>query len=348
MSYIKKKRFSEIDLSDRFFDSLKNDYSEFEHWFNKKAIEGAWALVLERDDVHLDAFLYLKIEYEEVNDVEPTLPAARRLKVGTFKVNAIGTKLGERFIKKIFDYAIYEDVEEIYLTVFSKHIGLIEVVKRYGFKHIANKTTSNGTEFVMIKTWVPKGNMLFDYPRFDVATNKYLLSIYPEFHTRLFPDSILTNENYNILEDVSHTNSIYKVYICFMDVSVLKRGDLIAIYRTSDKQGPAHYRSVVTSICVVDEVKNKQSFASFAEYLAYCQPYSVFKEEELLEWYSKRNIFTIKMTYNAALEKRLTRGDLIETIGVNQNVRWGFLQLSNEQFEQIIKLGKVNESLVIH
>lgn len=37
------KKFSELDLSDRFFDSLKNDYPAdennigFENWFKKKA-----------------------------------------------------------------------------------------------------------------------------------------------------------------------------------------------------------------------------------------------------------------------------------------------------------------------
>ena len=61
-----------------------------------------------------------------------------------------------------------------------------------------------------------------------------------------------------------------------MDVSQLRRGDIIVIYRTKDDKIPAHYRSVVTSICVVEEVRTKKDFKSFAEYLSYCQPYSVF------------------------------------------------------------------------
>ena len=39
------------------------------------------------------------------------------------------------------------------------------------------------------------------------------------------------------------------------DALQMNRGDLIVIYRTSDKLGPADYRSVVTSVCVVEEVK---------------------------------------------------------------------------------------------
>ena len=46
---------------------------------------------------------------------------------------------------------------------------------------------------------------------------RYVLSINPEYHTKLFPDSILTNElKYDLIQDVSETNSIYKIYVCWM------------------------------------------------------------------------------------------------------------------------------------
>ena len=40
------------------------------------------------------------------------------------------------------------------------------------------------------------GDLLSDYPYINNRNNenKYLLSIYPTFHTRLFPDSKLVNE----------------------------------------------------------------------------------------------------------------------------------------------------------
>lgn len=40
-----------------------------------------------------------------------------------------------------------------------------------------------------------------------------------------------------------------------MDVEILKRGDILVLYRTSDFNKIAEYSSVVTSICVVEEVK---------------------------------------------------------------------------------------------
>lgn len=35
-------QFCEIDLNDPFFDSLKDDYREFESWFYRKDNEQAW------------------------------------------------------------------------------------------------------------------------------------------------------------------------------------------------------------------------------------------------------------------------------------------------------------------
>ena len=83
-------RFKDIDLSDPFFDSLKSDYAEFSGWFAKKADNQAY--VFPSGTGGLDGFLYVKIEEGAVDDVTPALPPARRLKVGTFKINAHGTK----------------------------------------------------------------------------------------------------------------------------------------------------------------------------------------------------------------------------------------------------------------
>ena len=62
----------------------------------------------------------LQIEEEELSDLTPALPAKKRLKVGTFKVDNDNrhTTRGERFMKKIMDMAIAEDVDEIYVTMF--------------------------------------------------------------------------------------------------------------------------------------------------------------------------------------------------------------------------------------
>ena len=78
--------FANISLADPFFDSLKADYPGFEAWFGRKATENAF--VQYGDNGQLQAFLYLKEERDAVTDVSPQLPAAPRLKVGTFKIEA--------------------------------------------------------------------------------------------------------------------------------------------------------------------------------------------------------------------------------------------------------------------
>ena len=53
------------------------------------------------------------------------------------------------------------------------------------------------------------------------------------------------------------------------------------------------------------------------------------------------------MTYNAALEKRLIRKKLIEEIGIKRNQYWGVVKLTDQQFNDIVRKGDVNESLII-
>lgn len=346
---MKYKQFKDININDSFFDSLKEGYVEFENWFYRKADK--YAYVMEDDNGLIIAFLYLKIEYERLDDIEPIREAKPRLKVGTFKINSHGSKLGERFVKKIFDYALANSISEIYVTVFEEHASLLKLLIRYGFIHQANKTTKNGTELVLFKYLNDlQEDVLLDYPLVSARnTNKYLLSIYPEYHTKLFPDSILNNESYDIIQDVSHTNSIHKVYVSFMNLNRLNVGDIIVIYRTSDKKGPAKYRSVVTSVCVVEEVKSKYSFKNIDEYLEYCGKYSIFDKAKLSRWYNdKKNVYIVRMTYNAALRKRLTRGKLIDEVGLNKDAYWGCMSITDLEFNDIMEMGEVDESIIFY
>jgi hypothetical protein len=133
------------------------------------------------------------------------------------------------------------------------------------------------------------------------------------------------------------------------NLPVLKTGDVILIYRTSDGMGPAEYRSVATSLCVVEEFRNISSFANETEFMTYCRPYSVFNETELAEfWKTKKYPYVIRFTYNFALPKRLTRTSLISDHGLRRDDYWGFMKLSHNQFHSILSDSKFDESLVIH
>lgn len=49
------KKFRDVDLSDPFFDPLKEDYLEFSEWFDKKCHADAEALVYD-DETGVGAF----------------------------------------------------------------------------------------------------------------------------------------------------------------------------------------------------------------------------------------------------------------------------------------------------
>lgn len=337
-------------MSEPFFDSLKADYAEFGAWFAKKAENMAYLSV--NDAGAIDGFLYLKLEEEGHPDIEPPLPAKRRLKVGTFKIHAHGTKLGDRFVKKIFDSAMAAHVEEIYVTVFEKHEPLINLLERFGFSRVGTKASSNGTELVLVRKMTWEGeNLHHNYPLVRVHTGKkYLLGIWPIYHTRLLPDSKLAGEGPDVVTDISHTNSIQKIYLAGRSgAEKLKHGDGLIIYRTSDDQAPAHYRSVATSACIVDKVQSIADFKTEEEFLKYCKPFSVFTEPELKDFYKTRKYPVIlTFTYNVSFPKRVTRKVLIEELGLDAKARWACLTLTDEQFLAIMKKGSVDESFIVN
>lgn len=333
------ERFRGISLDDPFFASLKADYREFADWFSKKGDQQAFTF---RNGAGLlDGFLYLKVEDGPVLDTIPPLPPSRRLKVGTFKVNPHGTRLGERFMKRAFDVAVDHGVSALYVTIFVKHAALVELFQRYGFVKKAMKRTANGDELVLERRLdAVVGDVVLDYPRIPLRKDRhFILSIHPEWHSRLLPDSLLKTESSSILEDVSHTNSIHKIYLAGMNgVERLQRGDTLLMYRTAEG-GAAEYTSVVTSLGVVEELRNVDSFATVADFLAHCAPYSIFSEKELRGLYARRKFpWVIRFTYNIALSKRPNRKALIEEAGIDRSAYAGFMQISKIQLRSILKL----------
>ncbi|AWX14813.1 N-acetyltransferase [Mergibacter septicus] len=340
-------KFENINLDDLFFDSLKSDYEEFSAWFHRK--NNDYAYVLYGQD-GIDGFLYLKFE-NEVTDIVPPIYNKHILKVGTFKFNPKGTLRGQRFIKKILDIAIANRVELVYLTVFKKHTYLINLFTKYRFSEAGQKQTSNGVEYVYARNMrLTVGDILLDYPYIPSTTNKFLLAIHPSYHTRLFPESRLFNESPDIVQDVSHSNSIHKIYIsAAYNANILRRGDILVIYRTGDGNGPAYHRAVVSSICLVEEVKHTSEFLSEDEYLQYCTKFSVFTSSELSSFYRERRYpYVIRFTYNMALPKRINRRELLDNNLIGDHTRIVLEPISDNVFQSILRLSQANESFIVN
>lgn len=340
-------KFSDLDVFDPFFDSLKEDYDGFSLWFEKKSLGDETVYIL-KDQEQLLGFLYLKYENEEDNTITPPLHKKRRLKIGTFKIDAHGTVLGERFLGIILKKMIEESFQETYVTLFDKQTGLIKLFEKFGFFLWGKK--GNG-ELVYNKVLEVQNDIFKDFPRIQIqGNNKYLLSIYPEFHTKLFPYSKLNTEREHKVEDLSFTNTVEKVYLTSMaGISNIKPKDNIVIYRTAESGKSAEYNSVATSICTVVETRRIESFNDINEFIQYCGKGVVFERKKLvIFWNTRKYPHIIKMLYNFSLNKRIIRKNLIEEAGIDRNAYPGFLQITDSQFDKIMKLGEINESFIIN
>ena len=236
-----------------------------------------------------------------------------------------------------------------YVTLFPKQESLIRLFERFGFRRWGVKRNE---ELVYFKDFYVWNDIYKDFPRINLIENtgKHLLSIYPSFHTKLFPDSKLNTERNHIVEDLSFTNTSEKIYLTKMSgIEKMLPGDLLVIYRTSEYGKSAEYSSVATSICTVVEVASIYNFRLLNDFLDYCGKGTIFSQNELVNfWNNKRYPYIIKMLYNAPLEKRIIRKDLIEQVGLDRNDYFGYLPLTDDQFINILKIGEINEGFIIN
>jgi predicted nucleic acid-binding protein len=347
---VKREYFGNIDLSDPFFESFKEDYPGFEKWFNRKSDEQAYVCNSEQG---LTAFLYLKIEGpdEPYSDIEPRFERKRRLKIGTMKVTLNGYKLGERFLKIVFDNALRNRVDEIYVTIFRKRFEqerLVSLLEDFGFVHHGSKMSHGGAEEVYIRS-LEKGfdlaNPRLTYPYFSTSSRTFIVPIYPEYHTNLFPDSILRTESpLDYVEHEPYRNAISKVYISRSLRRDLRSGDLIIFYRTG-----GYYKSVVTTIGIVESVIDGISDAE--QFVRLCRKRSVFSDEELLKhWnYSKNRPFIVNFLYAYSFPHRLNMQRLIE-LGVIRDVNSaprGFEPISQQDLVRILEETKTDAGIVV-
>jgi hypothetical protein len=342
---IQKVRIDSLDVENPFFNSLRDDYPGFNSWLSRKGGEDAYVLV---DNNQLLGFLYLKDEEEADDNITPSFGIRRRLKIGTFKINPHGTVLGQRFLSIILRRMLNDGYDFTYVTLFPKQTALINLFEKFGFRKWGTK---NNGELVYYKNLEVFNDIYRDFPRLSLQypTKKYLLSIFPRYHTKMFPESQLRTERHHHVEDLSVTNSSEKIYIsAARQVPEMRPGDHIVIYRTAEEGIPAEFSSVASTICTVSEVRQITDFDNFDNFLEYCGRGTIFSQEELQKfWQDQYPRYIIKMLYNVSLNKRIIRRDLRDSVGINAQ-RWTCVELSDNQFRDILEMGKINESFIIN
>ena len=347
---VQKTLFGKVNVENPFFDSFREDYPGFDDWFNRKSEEPCYVCRSEGETV---AFLYLKVEDENepYHDITPRFPPARRLKIGTIKVELNGFRIGERFLKIVFDNAVIQNVDEIYVTIFPKSVEqdrLIRLLEDFGFAHHGTKNNPHGEE-VYVRDMTPQFNSeqpRLSFPYVSRSTRHFLVPIYPEYHTELLPDSILNTESpEDYIENAPHRNAITKVYVSRSYFRDLEPGDIIVFYRTG-----GYYESVLTTLGIVEathlNIPDEESF------LRRCRKRSVFTNEQLREhWrFSSRNRpFVVEFLYAYSFPRRPNMAALIENDVIKdvKSAPRGFERITHEQFNTIIQLSETDTRFIV-
>jgi hypothetical protein len=329
-----------VKVDDSFFESFKNDYVDFEKWFNRKCDEEAYVCEIKNQIV---GFLYLKVEdaRENYSDIFPVLKPQKRMKIGTFKVESTGFRLGERFLKIVFDNAKEQNVDEIYVTIKEDNLSLQRLralLERWGFEFYGKKQSKSGNEDVLVKNlkeYNHQKSPKFNFPKLLTNSNKYILPIFPRYHTTLFPDAILKNENMELFTDnIAHRYALQKIYVSAAPVKNVHPGDIILIYRVGESS-PKKYSSVLSTIAIIDEIVIPNTME---QYFQECQNRSVFSKNELSSLWPKYNV-VLKLLFYKPLVRRVNLDQLYDlgVISFPEGPR-PFHQLTNNQFYSILNL----------
>ena len=359
------KRFSEINIEDPFFDSLKRDYpgtinsSGFTDWFKKKAQEGRKALVFE-DEYGIGAFISLKENEEEVIElVDRTLPRKQRVKISTFCVSERyqGKRIGEGALGLVLWKWCRKGVKEIYVTTFPRQKSLISLFQRFGF---ASCGQNKDGEEVLIKS---RDNIdsRDPYKSFPFIMGKFnhagYVIIDDNYHDTMFAYSNLANNKKDLRNKLGLCvrNGLTKVYVGGSSTIDYYINEPVLIYRRYTGDRGRKYRSCVTSYCIVTNAfqakRNNQILLPFEKLKEIITNKAIFNEDELKRQYeSYMNLTIVELLYCGFFGA-----------GNNVNMDWlennGFwmksgeyptkIHLSSEQFQSILKEGGVNVSNII-
>lgn len=329
-----------IDYSDSILNQLKEEYPDFQAWWKKISKEGRKAWVHKKLDGSLGAILILKPEEQEIH-ATPSLPFKKRLKICTLIVTHNGFKIGELFLKVAFDFAVNNNIEEVYLTHFVKNNDfLVELVKGFGFKECGRKDSG---ESIFLKEMKPPTINRLDpkllaqeyYPSYvdSEHVNKFIIPIRSHFHDRLF---VSYRFRRNLLFDYSSEfriegNTIVKAYLCHARIKKIRPGDLILFYRSRDAK-------CLTTLGVALEIYEDQTSPdAITRIVGKRTVYSYNEIYELAQKPTKVIIFQRHFHFPKQIHIQHLIGE-----GILSGAPQSIMQIDHDSYKVIKKIGKLD------
>lgn len=323
----------EFDVSQGFFDSLREGYSEFDNWYLAKAAEHrrAWC-VCDNDTIHAICIYKTESSPAVVDSGAPLDGAA--LKLCTFKVGEAmrGRKLGERLLFAAFKYAFDNGVSHVYLHTFGReHELLVSLCVEYGFEFVGKY---QGQEDVYVKNMSPPNSRdgasdplsyaVKYYPNYMDApeVRKFIIPILPEYHNDLFADTSDVAQGLFADDSVMYSpqaNTIKKAYVCHSNTTEIRPGDLLFFYRTHDRKS-------VECVGVAEQIYRGQDADKV---LPLVSKRTVYTRGEVEEWLRRETLvilFRFIRSFSPVRQETLSRAGIVSPI---QSVR----RITNEQYQ---------------
>lgn len=278
---LEKVKFGTLTLDDRFFKTFIDEYAPYYYeWFEKKANDFVYVAKDRHDGLHA----LLKLKEEKIDgcekDILPTLPAGRYLKISSLKVDYTGQKLGERFLRIIYDEAVEKKVDYIYYTIYGnsqQRKRLIGMLGKWGFRRWGEKI--NGEQvYVKLMRRELSSEPLLQFPYQNKYKKVYLTAIEGSFSDLLVPPM---EDRSNFYDFEPFKNAIRKLMIIDSKNVKLKSGDGLFFYRKGNNDA----MSFVTAAGIVDGLFT--SFTNEEHFIRRCQKRSILPREALHEYWVK-------------------------------------------------------------
>lgn len=338
--------FGDLDIEDSFFDSFKQDYgSYFEKWFRLKNADIVYVAIDEKNKIKALLKLKLEDEHEDYSDIHPYFPPMKRLKISSLKVGVTGSKLGERFLKIIFDEALRFQVEEIYATIYiNRHDKerLMQMMATWGFKIVGKKTDG---ELVIAKPFKKAiyGNLQESYPFHKLSNNAFIIPIHQKYAEALLPSTIvcLNGQDYE-----PYKNNLKKVLILKRTCMSLMYGSLLLFYQKS------HILSnqAIIAVGVVEHVYD--NIQSEKEFVLRCRKRSLFDDIRLRECWNMNKTerpIVVEFLYSHFFYDSPITKQQLENNGINTSLlhsQQPYL-ISKEAYSNIIKDSQYEKDIFI-
>lgn len=289
----------EIDLNDTIFDSIREDYGDFDLWFAKCRTEKRKCWIINDESTIAGVCIF---NDETDRQKEWPLAGQKILKICTFKISEKyrGGRLGEQFVRQILWFAYENRYESVYLTVFAKQESLINLISYYGFREIGRSAKG---EICFEKEWV-NGKAIADrflaarsdYPRLpEISSDAFLIPIKYAFTQRLFPeiDSLSHKGQLSLFQAVGvnsdkdtliPSTSIRKAYVCNAAIDSIASGSDLYFYQTVCENEGISQRLVAHGI--VDDYITVENIESL---VATTAKRTVYSGSELTKILQKKN-----------------------------------------------------------